>query len=151
MSYDNYTVALRVKPEIFQWRSNLITGGTTYRWFCLSGSAEGGLVVTLNNHLFRKEINTTKLEAEKWSVVACSVDVPNRKVIVFVNGKMEGEIDLPVDFKVTASELDKEETDKVWTFTDYSSATVFKGQVDELLIYGQSLSIDELEKLPLKP
>lgn len=152
LDYKKFTVALRIKAEQIEWyQNNLFTGGTDYRWFGLTRSTQGKLAVSLNNGEFRKYVEGTNVEQGKWAVVACSVNIPERKVIVAVNGKKFEAIDLAKDFELTVASSEKKETDKVWSFTNYSNATVFLGQVDELLIYGQALSAEELEIIPLKP
>lgn len=152
LDYDTYSVALRVKAEEFGDRkSNLFTGGTSYRWFGLERSAAGNLVVTLNNGRFRKEVEGAALKAGEWVVVACAVDVPGRAVTVAVNGKKVAVVDLPKDFAVEVAKSKARDADKVWSFTNYSNGNVFHGLVDELLIYGQALTADELAKVPLKP
>ncbi|APZ96641.1 hypothetical protein Fuma_06314 [Fuerstiella marisgermanici] len=172
-----YTVALRFKSEPHRieefrsFRSNLFTGGvSSYRWFGLQRSQNGNLVVMLNNGLFRHEIKGVALEHHKWTVVACSVDIPARTVIAAVNGKQVSIIRLPMDFKVIdlpkgirlPKELEgrdvklrtmlmQKDTKKEWSFTDYGHGRCFHGLVDEILIYGRALTAGELEKIPLRP
>jgi Concanavalin A-like lectin/glucanases superfamily len=152
LDYEKFTAALRFKAEEFgEGKSNLLTGGTLYRWFGLERSRGGNLVVTLNNRDFHKEVDGAALEKGKWVVVACSVDVPARKAVAAVNGKKVAVIDLPKDFKVAVAESKEKDADKVWSFTNYSNGNVFHGLVDELLIYGRALTAEELEKIPLRP
>src|SRR5262249_53539899 len=51
------------------------------------------------------EVEGAALEAGKWTVVACSVDVPGRKVIVFLNGKQVADVDLPKDFELDVVDI----------------------------------------------
>jgi Concanavalin A-like lectin/glucanases superfamily len=159
-SYESFAVAFRFKAEDFAQRKsesfmpgkyNLLTGGTAYRWFGLELSAAGNLVVTLNNHSYKHEVEGATLEKGKWTVVACSVDVPKRKLIVFLNGKKVAAKELPERFEIDVAKSPEKDKDKGWTFTDYGNGNVFHGLVDELLIYGRSLSEEELEKIPLRP
>lgn len=152
LDYEKFSAALRFKAEEFgASKTNLFTGGTSYRWFGLERSPGGNLVVTLNNRAFIKEVEGAVLEKGKWAVVACSVDVPGRKVIVAVNGKRDAVIDLPKDFEIAVVNSKAKDTDRVWSFTNYSNGNVFHGLVDELLIFGQALSAEELERIPLRP
>ncbi len=172
LDIEQFAVALRFKSEEFDvlGKSNLFTGGVDiYRWFGLQRSQKGNLVVMLNNGNFKKEIKGASLEKGRWTVVACSVDVPARKMIAAVNGKVVGVIDLPKDFqiidfpkelqgielpkelKVAVAKLKMKGSEKEWSFTDYGHGGCFHGLVDELLIYGRSLSAEELEKIPLRP
>lgn len=172
LDIERFAVALRFKSEEFDvvGKSNLFTGGVDiYRWFGLERSQRGNLVVMLNNGLFRKEVKGAALEKGKWTVVACSVDIPARKMIAAVNGKKVGVINIPKDFKiidvpknlqgidlpqeieVAVANLKKKDTEKEWSFTNYGHGGCFHGLVDELLIYGRALSAEELEKIPLRP
>jgi RNA polymerase sigma factor (sigma-70 family) len=152
MNYESFAVALRFKAESFEGQKiNLFTGGRTHRWFGMERSPHGNLVVTLNNGRFIHEIKGAALEAGKWTVVACSVDVPGRKVIAYLNEKKVADVDLPKDFEIDVAKSEKKDSDKRWSFTNYSKAYMFHGLADELLIYGRSLSIEELGKVPLRP
>lgn len=152
IDFMNYTVALRFKAENFDDRmSNLITGGPSCRWFGMERSIHGNLVVTLNNGEFEAEIENAPIPKDEWTVIACSVDVPRLRAIVAVNGKKVASIDLPKDFEVNVLKFNSDDSDQKWTFTNYGNGNCFHGLVDELLIYGQSLTAGELEKIPLKP
>jgi hypothetical protein len=152
LDYKSYTVALRFKAEEFgPGKGNLITGGTATRWFGLERSLDGKLVVTLNNHRFKKELDGPALEAGKWTVVACSVDIPGRKVIASLNGEILAEFELPEGFEPTVAGGRFRDSDKVWTFSDHSNGNTLHGLVDELMIYGRAMSAAELKKIPLRP
>jgi Concanavalin A-like lectin/glucanases superfamily len=152
LDYENFSVALRFEAEDFGLnKNNLITGGTSSRWFGLERSPNGNLVVTLNNNAFQKELTGVTMEKGKWTVVACSVNILERKVIAALNGKVVAVIDLPKDFKMAVTKWEQKDSDKVWAFTNYSTGKVFHGRVDELLIYRRALNAEELEKIPLQP
>jgi len=152
IDYETFTVVLRLKAEDFSLsKSNLLTGGTSCRWFCLKRSEAGNLVVTLNNHVFSHEIKGATLEEGKWVVVACAVDVPHRKVLACLNGKIAAKIDLPREFDLEVVKSKWKDSDKVWSFADHSNACVFHGLVDEFLIYDRVLRPEELEKIALRP
>lgn len=88
LDYNEFTVAMRFKAvEFGQNKSNLFMGGTSYRWFGLERSQDGNLIVTFNNGSFGEEIKAAALDKGEWTVVACSVDLPNRKVTVALNGR----------------------------------------------------------------
>jgi hypothetical protein len=149
LDYMSFTVALKFKAEEFgPDKTNLLTGGTACRWFGMNRSEAGNLAVTLNNQDFTHEIKDATLETGKWTTVACSVDVSARKVVVFLNGKKAADIDLPKDFKLRVIDTEFEDTDKQWTFTNYSNGSVFHGLVDELVIFGKALSPEQLAKIP---
>ena len=157
LNYEKFSVAMRFKAdELIRRKNNLITCGRSYRWFGLEQSPNGKLQVTFNNGRFRKEIEGASLEAGKWTVVACSVDVGGRIVNVALDGKRVATLDLSEDFMLDVVKDSTEQNwkgtgDRDWLFTNYGNGNVFHGLVDELIIYGSALDADELEKIPLQP
>lgn len=152
LDYNQFTVALRFKAEDFNAKMvNIFSGGTACRWFGMFRSKSGNLTITLNNANFSHEIKTARLTPGKWTVVACGVDVQNRKVSVFFDGKKADAFDLPHGFKLDVIGSRFEKGDKVWSFSNYSNGTTFHGLVDECIIYGEMLSDAELGRIPLEP
>jgi hypothetical protein len=150
LNYEAFTVAVRFKAETFDLRkSHLLGGGPYYRWFNLGRSGAGKLQVTFNNQRFSRQIDGTHIKAGEWTVVVCGVDVNARKVVVHFNGKQADEFELPEGFALTPPRVDVE--DREWTFTNYSSGTVFHGLIDEFIVYDRLLSREELKRVPLAP
>jgi len=148
LNYDAFTVVLGFDAHSFeQGRSNLVTGGRSHRWFGLHRSGAGNLTVTFNNQRFSREIVGAALQPGRPTVVACGVDLPNKKVLVYLDGAKVGEIDLPDHFQLEVVDSDAKERDKVWSFANYSNAQAFHGLVTELTIYNRILSTEELEKI----
>ena len=50
----------------------------------MSRSPAGNLTITLNNQDYSHEIKDAALEPGKWTVVACGVNLTDRKIIVFL-------------------------------------------------------------------
>lgn len=152
LDYKKFTVALRFKPEEFgEEKSNLLTGGTACRWFGMNRSRAGNLTITLNNQSFTHEIKGAALEKGKWTTVACGVDISDRKVIVYHNGKKVANIELPKNFKLGVLGSDFEDSDKQWSFSNYSNGDAFHGLVDELIILGRILSPTDFEQILSRP
>lgn len=150
--YQPFAVAVRFKAEEFGGsKTNLVTGGTSYRWFGLSRSHAGNLVVTFNNQRERHVIPGTMLEADCWIVVACSVDPSRGQLLVSVDRKEPIAVKLGEDFGFVVAESDSRDRDKTLDFTNYSNGQVFHGLIDELLFYDQPLSAEELVRVPLQP
>jgi hypothetical protein len=151
LDYTTFTVALRFKAESFDGKKyNLLTGGTLYRWFGLSRSFRG-LHVTLNNQRFRHEVKEARIEQGKWTVLVCGMDVARRKGVVYLNGVKIEELTLPEGLALEVIGSPAEDSDKVWTFTNYSNGSTFHGLVSELIIYGKLLSPAEVAAIPLSP
>ena len=148
LDYSHFSVALHFMAEEFSLgKSTLLFGGTGYRWFGLSRNDSGNLLVSFNNNSLRMEIADALLETDKWTLVACSVDLKERKVKVSVNGGAASTLELPADFHLEVVGSEFEARDKNWTFTNYSSGNTFHGWVDDLMIYSTSLSEGELKAL----
>ncbi len=142
---EEFTAAVRF-DALTSTKSSLLIGGTSYRWFGLQRSAAGNLEVMFNNGKLRHEIPGAPLEAGRWTVVLCGVDLAGRKVVVYVDGKKVDEFDLPADFTLEVIGSPEEATDKVWAFANYSNANCFHGLVDELVIYNRLLTPAEIEQ-----
>jgi len=161
LDYHKFTVALRFKAEAFgeknptgpfgDRKSTIFMGGEGYRWFGMSRSKAGHLVITMNNSRYHWEIDEAPLKTDTWTVVACGVDVNARKVAVYLNGKKAASFNLPPDFKLDAVDADPRGSDKLWTFTDYSHGGTFQGLIDECIIYGEMLSDEAMAAIPLAP
>jgi hypothetical protein len=152
MNYETFTVAIKIKPEeLGRLKNNLITGGLSYRWFGMETTAGGNLTITFNNQSFSEDIEKAVLEEGKWATVACGVNVPGRKVVVYLNGKNVAKITLPKDFELSVVKSKEKVRDKAWSFTNYSNGNVFHGWVTELLLYDRVLSSEEFEKVSLQP
>lgn len=154
--YDGFAVAVRFKADEFAKVHESVTNpvlvaGPDYRWFILSRNSAGKLVVELNQGKTSFVAESVRLEAGKWTVVACSVDLPRRKVLVFANGEKALEAQLPADFAWKVAEGDSRESDKVWLFINFSNGQAFKGSVGGLLVYDTALNADQMAKIPLKP
>jgi hypothetical protein len=145
-------VVIKIKPEEFtRLKNNLLTGGLSYRWFGLQTTEAGVLTVTFNNQSFFEDIEKAVLEEGKWATVACGVNVPGRKVVVYFNGKQVAQINLAKDFELAVVKSKEKVRDKSWSFTNYSNGNVFHGLVKELLLYDRVLSPEEFEKVSLLP
>ncbi len=152
LDYNSFAVALRFKAEDFTYlKTNLITGGSNYRWFSMGLSPKGNLMIALNNGRFKFEADGAVLAPNKWMVAAFSMDLASQTFLVTLDGILVGEGRLPDDFVVDAASLDIKGSDKRWFFTNYSNARVFHGLVDELIIYGRGLSEGEIRNIPLRP
>ncbi len=103
--------------------------------------------MSLRDYEFSQEIEGVGLENEKWTVVACSVDVPGHKAIIAVNSRVVSVINLPAKFKIGKAPRDE----KLWTFTNYSNGNVFQGLVDEFVTYDRALNAEEITQIPLLP
>ena len=152
VSYGAFSVAVRFSADEFAPTPvPILVGGISWRWFALSRSAAGTLTVALNNADLQFAAPSAPLAARRWTVVACSVSVKDKKVIAFVDGAKVGEFDLPADFAFRVATSAQRDADKVWTTVNCANGSAFKGRIDELLVYDTALTAEQLAKVPLKP
>jgi hypothetical protein len=145
-----FTVAIRFKAEEFgPGKNNLITAGTSRRWFGMNVSPAEKLTVTFNNQDFACELNEATIKPRTWNVVVCGVDISKRKAVVYVNGTKASDIDFPKNFKLRGGGTDTKANE--WSFTNYSNGNTFHGLVDELVIYPKMLTAEEFAAVPLRP
>ena len=146
LNYSRFSVAVRFRPESFgSGKTNILTGGTAARWFGIARSPAGRLTITLNNQAFLHEVAKVAIVEGKWTGIACAIDLQQGNVVVYADGEQADEFTLPPGFKLAIIGNKRfEERDKVWTFSNYSNGNVFCGLVDEFLVYGKTLSDDQL-------
>lgn len=148
-NYRAFTVIITFKAEDFaEGKTNILIGGTSYRWFEMKRGESENLIITFNNQRLVYEVENALLEAGIWTTVACSVDVSAQKILVYVNSRKNAEFDLPKDFTLRVVGSTAEEKDKNWSFTNYSNSNVFHGFVDELILYDRMLTDGELSAIP---
>lgn len=161
LNYSAWTAVIRFNAEDFEpvpvpgcpyprYKNTILVGGLSARWFALSRSPSGNLMITFNNQEFKREL-PVPIYAGQWTVIAAGFDLAARKVVVYVNGFEAGKIDLPEDFKLKIIGFSAEQSDKRWYFTNYSNGTVFHGLVSDLVIYDRLLSTEDFGAIPLKP
>jgi hypothetical protein len=146
LDYERFTVGVRFKAHDFEKaKINLLTGGTSGRWFILERSHSGALRICLNNGADKFEVKGTHIDKDKWTTVVCSVDVPNRRMLASVNGQKTHTIELPKDFELRIIKFDAQKRDKLWSFANYGSGTVFHGLVEELVVFDKALTSEDLK------
>jgi TonB family protein len=147
LNYLHFTAALDFNAETFNPPKNAILyGGTAWRWWGL-GWKDGVLELTLNNGSFRHAFEGGELSQGAWHNVICSVDLPAGVIRTVLDGKALPDVQLPQGFRLEVIGTEAEARDKSFTFTNYSNAAVFQGYVNNLRIYGESLSAEELQIL----
>ena len=151
-SYQNFTISLDFNSNTFTGvinnftSSNVLTGGTSYRWFGLRYNT-GHLELTLNNQAYSHLFSTSSLTAGSWHNIICSFDLPNKLVRTYFDGQFLEDVVLPVDFVLDVIGSSAESTDKKFSFTNYSNGQTFNGVVDNLRVYNKTLNGSEIQNL----
>lgn len=148
-SYESFTVALDFFAADYS-RDNILTGGSSYRWFSLRHNA-GRLEVTLNNQALVYLLSDSQLKTNEWQSVLCSVDASARKIITALNGQRLGDISLSSDFHFEVIGSPAESTDRLFTFANYSSGSAFHGYADNLKVWGRALGSSEIDGMLSSP
>jgi hypothetical protein len=159
LNYNSFTVSLEFKPispsrrrNIFTHlfnlsydeTGNIITGGTSYRWFSLRRNENEALELTLNNQDFIHTYEGVHLNTKMWNSITCCVDLDNSLIRMFLNGKKLDDVLLPPDFVLRVLSSGSRESDKELTFTNYSDGNVVMGYVDNLRIFDGALEDDHV-------
>lgn len=144
-SYDSFTVAVDFNAIDFSIpRINILSGGPSYRWLAFSYDA-GLLRLELNNFNQVHGFTNGFLRTNFWHRLVCSVDVPARKIVTYLDSQRLQDINLPSDFQFDVVGTPYEESDKAFNFNNYGYAATFYGYVDNLRVYSRALSPSEIE------
>ena len=158
LRYEQFTISLSFKPIDFleltdrpgghKKRSNIITGGQSTRWFAIRRSDSGNLEINFNNAVgFKHEFAGRPIPLDEWNTISCSFDLPKRSLLVYFDGEKLPGIELPADFRLDVIGSSNHNSDKAFTFANYSNGEVFHGYVSNLIVYDRAFSGDELGKL----
>jgi serine/threonine protein kinase/thiol-disulfide isomerase/thioredoxin len=147
LDYSRFTVAARLRPE--RLNDVLLVGGTGYRWLSVRWIATNRLIFSMNNQRFNHTITGVNFQTMQWITLAVSCDLTAKQAVVYLDGKSLARIPLPDDFKLEVIGSKAEQSDKVWTTTNYSNGGAFRGLLDELVVYGRILTDQEIASLRL--
>ncbi len=125
---------------------NIVTGGQLYRWLGFSYE-HGRLNLTLNNGQFAHQYKGVKVQPNRWHTLVCSVDLDRKQIHAFFDGRKLETVELPVQFKLEVIGSPDRESDRKFTFANYSSGSVFRGYAANFKIFGHSLSPAEMALL----
>jgi hypothetical protein len=122
---------------------NILTGGISCRWLGFN-RAYNHLTITLNNQDFTHEFTSTVVEPNRWHHVICSVNLQKKRILTWFDGRKLDDIMLSDDFKLDVIGSKYEETDREFTFINFSNGSVFYGYAADLKIFNQALTEAEL-------
>jgi hypothetical protein len=128
-------------------RQNLITGATSYRWLILSRNNSKQLNIAFNNDNVGLNFPDVELRERLWMRLACSFDLPRRRVLVTLDGRKLADLTLPPDFSLNVIGSKGDATDRLFTFTNYSSGQTFGGEIDDLIVCPRAMTEDQLSRL----
>ena len=163
LTYDSFTISLEFN-FVFSGRKegllaallnpgrtetdNIITGGTSHRWFSLRSGQNKKLELTLNNQDYVYTFKDAVVQETSWNRIICCGDLKNRLIRTFYNHARLEDIHLPSDFALRVKPSDKDEK---LSFTNYSNGSTFYGYVDNLRIWDRALQDDEISSLVFDP
>lgn len=147
LNRSSFTMAVRLKRDEVSLKTHraLLSAGLYTGWFSLQLSELKQVWVLLNGSKTYFRVDEPTFKSGSWVTLACSVDVPSKKVQLYWDGELVLDEDLPDDFKFTPfQEKDQFQFDKSIGFTNYGLRDTFKGQVDELIIIDRALAPSEM-------
>lgn len=124
-------------------KRNILTGGRSYRWIGFNRDGNE-LSLTLNNQRFIHRFKGAPVKANRWHHLICSVNLRERKILTWLDGKELEAIILPQNFQLEIIGSPDEATDQEFTFTNFSNGAVFYGYAAELKMFGRALIRSEL-------
>ena len=153
LDYNRFTVAWRFKADDFDSHDqyhhwNLLTGGEKWRWLSFRRLPSGVVRLDLNNgdkDDVGLELKGTNIRASVWTTVVCSFDLATRTVLVAVDGVVTPAVRLPEDFKLRVMDAPRD-VDRLFTFTNYSNAMTFSGEVSELVVFPYAMSESQIKE-----
>jgi thiol-disulfide isomerase/thioredoxin len=147
LNFKSFTIAMKFKLQSAEHqKSNILNGGEGYRWFGLSRSDGGNLLIELNNTRLA-ELTEFPLPLNQWHDLVCAVDLDKGVIGVSVNKKPPRAVSLPAGFQLEVLSASNTEGEKEWTFTNYSYGRTLQGLVDELTIFDGVFTKKEFEDL----
>jgi uncharacterized delta-60 repeat protein len=151
LSYNAFTVAVDFYPFDFLAEHNtMLVGGRGYRWLSFRTSG-GNLQLTLNNQSWNFVFTNAPVSLNAWHKVVCAIDVAQQKVITFLDSTRLEDIYLGPGFQFEVVGTPYEETDKEFTFSNYSNGMAYYGLAANLTVFGRALSPAEISLLASAP
>lgn len=149
MTYSSFTVGVDFKPAPgAQATQPLVIGGQYRRWFHL-GSTSGGFELRFNSGALRFLVPAPTVQPDRWQQVFCSVNTDDGRFLLFLDGKLVGNIALPSDFRFESVGQPGEQIDRHFTLTDWYSEENFQGAIDNLRVFSPALSEQEATEFAL--
>jgi len=156
LMYGGFTVTWRFKIDPIEKRlavggltdrpfvTALLVGGTSHRWLTVTRERDGRLTIGFNNRDLLIDVPGAQIGDGVWVRMACSFDLAQNRMLVMLNGRKVGDIRLPADFMLSVIGSNADDTDRCFTFTNYSNAHTFTGRVDELTVYPRAMTEAEM-------
>jgi hypothetical protein len=126
--------------------ATILAGGTSYRWLGFRCETNT-LQLTLNNQAFAHSFSGTPVVPRRWHNLVCSVDLPRRKIISMLDGRLLESITLPDGFKLSVVGSEAEAKDREFSFANYSNGSAYFGYAANLKVLGRALDEAELATL----
>jgi hypothetical protein len=145
--YRKFTVSVDFKPlDLSSPRNNHILVGGTSGWLGFD-SQEKQLSLYLDYKKTRYDFSDATLIEGEWHRLTCSVDLIDGIIRTCLNGRNLEEIFLDEGYRFEVMGTSRANTQKVFTFHNSGGDHAFLGHVDNLMVFREAFSGDEMLKL----
>ena len=150
LRYDRFSVAVSFKPDFdgVRYGMPLISFGGGWRWFHVFLNKDGNVDISFRG-LFARDVIHFKLKDKfsknGWNSFVVTFDFDSRRLVAALNHGERAEFDLPNDFAYRFQSDDWDRCRSV-QFADLNNGSVFKGEIDSLLLYNRPLSWNEMQQ-----
>ncbi|MBX3060145.1 MAG: protein kinase [Anaerolineae bacterium] len=121
--FNSFSIALEFNADSFNLMP-VFVGGRSFRWIVLELSSDGGVSLVHNNI---RESCTATYQPNRWYDVIFTYDGSNARLY------FDGLLGCSATFAVNHND------ERVFSVTNYSNATVFKGHIRDLKIYNEPI------------
>ncbi len=126
--------------------ANVLTGGYSYRWFIVQRD-DNFLRLALNNGSWSYQFHRVSVAPWSWHNLICSVDLTEKKILTFFDGKQLETINLPPNFRLEVVGSPDGLTDQEFVFANHGNGSVFHGYAANLRVFARSLTPTEMATL----
>lgn len=150
LRYDRFSVAVSFKPDFdgVRYGMPLISFGGGWRWFHVFLNKDGNVDISFRG-LFARDVIHFKLKDKfsknGWNSFVVTFDFDSRRLVAALNHGERAEFDLPNDFAYRFQSDDWDRCRSV-QFANLNNGSVFKGEIDSLLLYNRPLSWNEMQQ-----
>jgi len=136
LDYSRFSIELKFAVHPSRTVSSyfpIIVGGMSYRWFSVYLTSDNELAFSLNNQSLTV-VSDSVITLNQWYSLIARLDLNARTMKLYLDGSLVQNYAVAPDFELQVI-ANNVQSEKHFTFTNFSNATAFHGWVDELRVY----------------